>query len=166
MICSTLTNVSLAYNDRKQSKRLFFQIFVLKNKREMQLEREAAHRLNNNDGNLNNNSQAQSAPYVHPEKVIRKTKYSISKTTGKRVRRRKIKWRMHQNDDCDNMDSSLSMWKRRKFDDGASKTTASRTFNRDINAAINIRTLCKCVSSSVIIYRCYFTHYSLLQYPI
>lgn len=91
-------------------------IFMLKNKREMKMESEMKleRRLNNNnnDGgnhNNNNNSQAQSSPYVHPKKVIWKTKYSISRTTGKRVRRRLSKWHMYQNDDYDNMDLSLSM---------------------------------------------------------
>lgn len=127
-------------------------VFVLKNNREMRLEREAARRINDDNAqaignNHNGSSSARSAPlpqYSRAEKVTWKIKYKISKTTGKRVRSRKVKLRTHQNDDYNNMDLSLSMWKRHKFAGAyALDATASRTFDRDINAAINIRTLCK-----------------------
>ncbi|XP_055301907.1 uncharacterized protein LOC129568258 [Sitodiplosis mosellana] len=129
-------------------------IYLLKNKRELRLERKAARAIANDDANaitkdpptmVINDANKQKYRYTHVKKIhyTWKSKHKISKTTGKRVRSRKIKWRMHENEE--NINFNLSMWKLHKCNGAyALDKTASRSFNRDINAAINIRTLFYC----------------------
>ncbi|XP_055310587.1 uncharacterized protein LOC129573700 [Sitodiplosis mosellana] len=110
-------------------------IYVLKNKRELQIEREAA----NKGQTLSKNQK-----YAHLEKITWKSKHTISKTTGKRFRRRKTKWRMRQIEN-DDIDVCFSIWKRHQFNGAyALDAVASRSLNRDINASINIRKLFYC----------------------
>lgn len=111
-------------------------IYVLKNKRELRLVRQAMKEEFDvvHDKELDEMMMISPPLYKYKTKITVKSKHRKS-ATGKRCRRSKFKWKIH-NDDID-----LSLWKRHKI--GDLDEIASRSFNRDINAAINIRTLSK-----------------------
>lgn len=115
-------------------------IYVLKNKRELKEARQVANILNGaNDEDVdetNPSTAAVATVYGERKTISVKVKHGKSLTTGKRCRRRrKVIEKIHHKD------IGVSIWKRHRITD--LNTIASRSFNRDIGAAINIRTLCK-----------------------